>query len=79
MVKLVVPVAGSAIILKVSRRSSRDRQPHDLYCFLTWEALLLFIPRNLDRWFIEPFSPLHILAWPLLLAPIRPEYAARPV
>jgi hypothetical protein len=68
MVKLVVLVAGSASILGVSWRSVRGRRSHGFYRFLAWASILILILLNLDRWFADPLSLLHILAWLLLTA-----------
>lgn len=48
----------------------RGRRAHGFYRFFAWEAILALIVLNLRFWFADPFSPLHLLAWALLLLSI---------
>jgi hypothetical protein len=65
MVKLVL-VAGSAVVLKKSRHSLRDRRSPSFARILAWEAILFLILLNLDRGLADSYSPLHIIEPPLL-------------
>ncbi len=68
-VKLAVVVA-SVVILVLSWRSLRDRHSHGFYRFFAFEFTLVLVALNVDYWFVEPFSVLHIVAWLLLLSSV---------
>jgi protein-S-isoprenylcysteine O-methyltransferase Ste14 len=48
----------------------RSRGAHGFYRFFAWEAILALIVLNLRFWLADPFSPLHLFAWALLLLSI---------
>lgn len=57
-------------LLTYSWPSLSGRRAHGFYRFFAWEAILGLIVANLHLWFADPFSPLHLLSWALLLASI---------
>ncbi len=57
-------------LLAYSWPALRNRRAHGFYRFFAWEAILGLIIVNLRHWFADPFSPLHLLAWALLLVSI---------
>ncbi|HLE50552.1 MAG TPA: methyltransferase [Anaerolineales bacterium] len=68
MIKLAVFILGSVGIVYISRSSLRDVCAHGFYRFFAFEAILGLILVNVQAWFREPFSPLHIISWLLLIA-----------
>ncbi len=46
----------------------RNPRAHGFFRFFAFETLLLLVLYNLDVWFKQPFSPLQLLSWQLLLA-----------
>ena len=68
MWQLAVFVSSSIFILWFSRVSLRDWRLHGFFRFFAFESILALILLNAEVWFDDPFSPLHILAWLILLA-----------
>jgi protein-S-isoprenylcysteine O-methyltransferase Ste14 len=68
--ELLLFLALSLPLLAVSWPALRGRRAHGFYRFFAWEAILALIVLNLRFWFADPFSPLHLLAWALLLLSI---------
>lgn len=68
MWQLVVLVSASIFILWFSRASLRDWRLHGFFRFFAFEAILALLLLNVEFWFDDPFSPLHILAWLFLCA-----------
>jgi protein-S-isoprenylcysteine O-methyltransferase Ste14 len=68
--ELALFITLSLPLLIYSWPALRNRQAHGFYRFFAWEAILGLIIVNLHYWFADPFSPLHLLAWALLLASI---------
>jgi len=67
---LVLFLAFSLPLVIVSWPALRTRRAHGFYRFFAWEAILALILVNLRWWFADPFSPMHLLAWVLLLGSI---------
>ena len=63
MTGLVLFVAGSGGILRLSWRSMRDRQAHGFYRFFAFELLLALIVLNLPVWFRDPLSFRQFLSY----------------
>jgi protein-S-isoprenylcysteine O-methyltransferase Ste14 len=55
-------------LLYISRSSLRVAGSHGFYRFFAWEAMTVLLLVNIDYWFTDPFSLLHIISWLLLLA-----------
>ena len=67
LVELLLFLVFSLTLLAASWSSLRGRRAHGFYRFFAWEAILGLIVVNLRVWFTDPFSPLHLLAWLLLI------------
>jgi protein-S-isoprenylcysteine O-methyltransferase Ste14 len=50
----------------VSLPSFRRPRSYGLFRFFGFEGTLLLVLLNLDNWFAEPFSPLHLSSWIVL-------------
>ena len=61
--KLILFVLGTIAIIWVSRLSLRDVKNHGFYRTFSWEIILILFLLNVDYWFVEPFSPGHIVSW----------------
>jgi len=70
MVGLTVFAAVSGFLLYVSRKSLFLPRSHGFWRFFAWESILALLLLNLPRWFDNPFGPLQIVSWLLLLASI---------
>lgn len=70
MIQTVVFVIGTLFFLYVSRRSLLNPKSHGFYRFFVFEGNLALVLLNHPYWFINPFSPLHILSWLLLAVSI---------
>jgi protein-S-isoprenylcysteine O-methyltransferase Ste14 len=46
----------------------RDPHSHGFFRFFAFESILALILLNLEHWFRDPFSPLQIVSWLLLLS-----------
>ncbi|UCF60291.1 MAG: isoprenylcysteine carboxylmethyltransferase family protein [Anaerolineaceae bacterium] len=65
MIKIGI-FASLSILLLVFTLSRPHR--HRFYRFIAFESLLALIILNVDSWFHDPFSPMHIVSWILLTA-----------
>lgn len=68
MLKLIIFALTSVGIVFVSWSSLRNPRSHGFFRFFVFELLLALILRNLEDWFQDPFSPLQIVSWMLLLS-----------
>jgi protein-S-isoprenylcysteine O-methyltransferase Ste14 len=50
-----------------SRASLRSPRSHGFYRFFAWECIVALFLLNLSEWFRDPFSPLHLVSWILLI------------
>lgn len=64
---LILLLAGTAWLAYVSRASLLKPHSHGFARFFAWECILLLFLLNVRTWFREPFTPLHLLSWLLLL------------
>ncbi len=64
MIKIGI-FAFLTILLLVFTLSRPHR--HRFYRFIVFESLLALILHNADAWFRDPFSPMHIISWVLLV------------
>ncbi len=65
-------LAGSAALIWVSRKPLRAPGSHGFYRFFAWEAILALAAWNLPVWFHDPFRPVQIASWVLLVSSIYP-------
>lgn len=63
-------VAGSAVLLWLSRKPLRQPGSHGFYRFFAWECILALVVRNLAVWGDDPFAAHQLLSWVLLVASI---------
>jgi protein-S-isoprenylcysteine O-methyltransferase Ste14 len=68
--ELVLFLVLSLPLVLFSWSALRSREAHGFYRFFAWEAILALILINLREWFTDPFSPLHLLSWALLVLSI---------
>jgi protein-S-isoprenylcysteine O-methyltransferase Ste14 len=64
--KVAVLFVVTAGFLWISRRSLRDARLHGFYRFFAWEAIVILVLVNIDRWFDDPFCLRQIVSWALL-------------
>ena len=53
-----------------SRRALHNPGSHGFYRFFVFEGILLLVLLNHPYWFVDPFSPQHLMSWFLLLISI---------
>jgi protein-S-isoprenylcysteine O-methyltransferase Ste14 len=70
MSQFIIIVVVSLLLAWLSRRSLRAPGSHGFYRFFAWEAIALLIILNIPFWFDNPFSPLQIVSWSLLVLSI---------
>jgi len=61
---------GSFFFLFVSRKALKNINSHGFYRFFAFEGILGLVCLNLPFWFVEPFSPVHLVSWLLLIGSI---------
>ena len=66
-IQWIIFVAGTIVIVWVSRSSLRDIQSHGFYRFFTWEIILIMFAVNIRYWIKDPFSVRQVIAWTLLI------------
>lgn len=66
-IKWFVFIVISAALVYISRASLRIPRSHGFYRFFAWECILALFLLNVDAWFQDPFSPLHLVSWFLLI------------
>jgi protein-S-isoprenylcysteine O-methyltransferase Ste14 len=64
--KVIAFVLASCGILYLSRKSLLDVRSHGFYRCLAWEAIVVVLLLNLDKWFLRPTSGYQIVSWLLL-------------
>jgi protein-S-isoprenylcysteine O-methyltransferase Ste14 len=69
-VRLILFFVISILLVGVSLRALKARHSHGFTRFFAWEALSGLILLNLPGWFLNPFSPLQILSWLVLVGSI---------
>lgn len=70
MIRIGLFLVCTLFFMVFSRRALANPETHGFYRFFVFEGLLLLILLNHPHWFKDPFSPLHIFSWLLLLASI---------
>ena len=75
MLQAALFVAGSAALVYVSRKPLLAPGAHGFYRFFAWEAILALILWNLPVWFHDPFRPVQLASWVLLVLSIYPVVA----
>jgi protein-S-isoprenylcysteine O-methyltransferase Ste14 len=67
MWKLVIFAVASALITAASWRSLRKPATHGVPRFLAWEAITGLVLLNVEHWFADPWAPVQLLSWALLV------------
>jgi protein-S-isoprenylcysteine O-methyltransferase Ste14 len=67
---LLIPATIANIAF--SRRSLAAPRSHGFYRFFVFELIVVLLLMNVVAWFDDPFSPVHLLSWALLLGSIVP-------
>ena len=67
---LLVPATIANIAF--SRRSLAAPRSHGFHRFFVFELIVVLLLKNAGAWFDDPFSPVHLLSWLLLLGSIAP-------
>jgi protein-S-isoprenylcysteine O-methyltransferase Ste14 len=70
MTEILSFLAGSALLVWLSRKSLRTAKSHGFYRFFAWEAILLLVVLNHGPWGEQPYSPHQIASWILMLLSI---------
>ncbi len=68
MPKLLAFIAGSAVLVYISRASLRAPRSHGFYRFFAFELIWALFLLNVGVWFRNPFSAGQLVSWPCLLA-----------
>lgn len=67
---LLIFLAGSAVIVWLSKKPLRKPGSHGFYRFFAWEAILGLIVLNHGVWGDDPYSPHQFTSWLLMLLSI---------
>ncbi|MBV1932244.1 MAG: isoprenylcysteine carboxylmethyltransferase family protein [Porticoccaceae bacterium] len=70
MINIPLFTIFTLLLIFLSRRALRNPNKHGFYRFFAFEGILLIILLNHPYWTVEPFTPLHVFSWLLLLASI---------
>lgn len=70
MNELITFLAGTGIIIWLSRKALRKPGSHGFYRFFAWEAILGLIVMNRHVWGEDPYSPHQFTSWMLMLISI---------
>jgi len=70
MIRLGVFVLISFFVIYVSRNSLLRPRSHGFTRFLAWESILALVLLNVLHWFENPFSPLQLASWLLLIGSV---------
>jgi protein-S-isoprenylcysteine O-methyltransferase Ste14 len=65
--KIIIFVFATIGIVLVSHHALRDTQHHGFYRFFAWETILILFLKNVDDWFVNPFSFRQIISWSFLI------------
>ncbi len=70
MVQIIIFISCTLFFIRFSWRTLGNPESHGFYRFFVFEGILLLVLLNHPYWFKDPFSPLHLLSWFLLLISI---------
>ena len=65
-IKAAVFIVVTLFIAILTRSSLRNFRSHGFYRFFAFIAIIILILLNIDFWFSDPFSSVHIFSWFLL-------------
>ncbi len=67
---LILLLAGTAVVVWLSRKPLRKPGSHGFYRFFAWEAILGLVVLNHGVWGDDPYSPHQFTSWMLMLLSI---------
>ena len=67
MIRIILFIVCTIFFLRISWQALKNPGSHGFYRFFIFEGILVLILMNHPYWFHDPFSPLHLLSWLLLL------------
>ncbi|MFT5699196.1 MAG: protein-S-isoprenylcysteine O-methyltransferase Ste14 [Desulforhopalus sp.] len=70
MMRIALFIIFTLFFIRFSRRALSNSKAHGFYRFFVFEGILLLVLLNYPYWFTDPFSPVHLLSWSLLLTSI---------
>jgi protein-S-isoprenylcysteine O-methyltransferase Ste14 len=70
MFKLILFIALSLGAILLSWASLKDPRSHGFSRFFAFECIIALTLLNIDHWFSDPFSALHIISWSLLISSV---------
>jgi protein-S-isoprenylcysteine O-methyltransferase Ste14 len=70
MIRMTLFIIGTLFFIRISWQSLLNQGTHGFYRFFVFEGILILVLLNHHRWFTNPFSPLQILSWVLLISSI---------
>jgi protein-S-isoprenylcysteine O-methyltransferase Ste14 len=65
---LILFLALSIPVIYISWLHFRNLRSHGFYRFFVFESDLLLVLLQVEFWFADPFTPLHLISWCLLAA-----------
>ncbi len=68
--QLVFFIVLSLLNILVSYNALKTKTKYGLYRFLGFESIAILVYLNIPVWFDDPFSPIHIISWLLLITSI---------
>jgi len=69
-VRIILFVLFSLFVVYISWRSLHNRKSHGFYRFFAFQGILILLFLNIPYWIKNPFSPLQLLSWILLIVSI---------
>jgi len=70
LIRIALFIIFTIFFISFSKRALGNSKAHGFYRFFVFEGILLLILLNYPYWFVDPFSPLHLLSWSLLATSI---------
>jgi len=70
IIQIALLACGSLAFIIYSWRYLTNPRVHGFYRFFGWEVSLLLVIFNLPVWFNDPFAPIQIVSWVLLILSI---------
>lgn len=70
MIRVALFIICTLFFIRFSWRALKNPRAHGFYRFFVFEGILVLVLLNHPYWFEDPFSPLHLFSWLLLLISI---------
>lgn len=70
MIRIALFIIFTLFFISFSRKALANSKAHGFYRFFVFEGILLLVLLNYPYWFVDPFSPLHLVSWFLLATSI---------